>query len=117
MTSKNWAERRRDELIADYAAGKIELVDLANNMFDIGFVDSLRNRSEKGTPQDFIKIVRDFDDLDSIQMYTILQNANELLKYLYESEGNFPGDIYQSGTAAMKKAMAYVDDVFIHPEE
>lgn len=55
-----------------------------------------------------------FDAMDNVQKYNILQNAKALLAYLNEEEG-FPYSAYFEGSTALQKAMAYVDDL-IHPE-
>lgn len=61
-----------------------------------------------------IKAIHDFDDLDNVQKYMILQNAKELLAHLRGEEG-FPYEAYFSGSTALQKAMAYVDDKLLHP--
>lgn len=61
-----------------------------------------------------IRAIHDFDELDYVQMYTILQNAKELLRYLHDLE-DFPYNAYMEGSTALQAAMAHVDDL-IHPE-
>lgn len=62
-----------------------------------------------------IKPVHDFDTLDNVERYTILQNAKELLAYLNDTGTKFPYDTYFQGTKALQDAMAYVDSL-IHFE-
>lgn len=57
----------------------------------------------------------DFDKLDNVQKYMVLQNAKELLAYLNDSYEAFPYDAYSDGSEALKSAMAFVDSV-IHRE-
>jgi hypothetical protein len=61
-----------------------------------------------------IKAIHDFDEIDNVQKYMILQNAKELLAYL-NGEPGFPYDAYFDGSTALQKAMAYVDDKLLHP--
>ena len=61
-----------------------------------------------------IKVIYDFDTIDNVQKYTILQNAKELLAYL-NGEDEFPYEAYFEGSTALQKAMAYVDDKLLHP--
>lgn len=56
-----------------------------------------------------------FDAMDNVQKYNILQNAKALLAYLNEEEA-FPYDSYFEGSTALQKAMAYVDYLIHHPE-
>lgn len=56
----------------------------------------------------------DWKRTDNVQKYMILQNAKELLKLLNEEYEDFPYDSYFSGSEALSKAMAYVDDKMIH---
>jgi len=62
-----------------------------------------------------LKPIFDFDKLDNIQKYVLLQNAKGLLKYLNDEYDEFPYDVYFSGTDALTKSMAFVDSV-IHGE-
>ena len=62
-----------------------------------------------------MKRITDFDKLDNIQKYMLLQNAKELLAYLNDSYDVFPYDAYFNGSESLKSAMAFVDSV-IHGE-
>lgn len=61
-----------------------------------------------------ISYIHDMDELDNVQKYMILQNAKNLLKFLYESEKNFPYDVYFEGSEKLRKAMSFIDDELIH---
>ncbi len=62
-----------------------------------------------------IRAIHDFDELDYVQMYTILQNAKELLRYLHDLE-DFSYDAYYDGSSALQTAMAYIDNNLLHPD-
>lgn len=61
-----------------------------------------------------MSIIVDFKKTDNVQKYMVLQNAKELLRFLQEQYDDFPYDAYFSGSEAISKAMAYVDDILIH---
>lgn len=58
-----------------------------------------------------MKAIHDFDKLDNIQKYTLLQNANELIKHLFVAYDSFPFEAYASGTQALKKSMEFIESV------
>ena len=58
-----------------------------------------------------MKPIFDFDKLDNIQKFVLLQNAKGLLKYLNDEYDEFPYDVYFSGTDALTKSLAFVDSV------
>ena len=59
--------------------------------------------------------IADFDQLDEIQKYMVLQNAKELLAYLNDTYKDFPYESYINGSESLRDAMAFVDSV-IHGE-
>lgn len=60
-----------------------------------------------------IRRIEDFDRVDNVQRLLILQNAKELLAYLWD-ETNLPYEVYFQGSEVLRKAMNYVDDQLIH---
>ena len=60
-------------------------------------------------------VISDFDRLDNVQKYHILQNAKELLAYLNDIHESFPYDAYTAGTESLRDAMTFVDSL-IHAE-
>lgn len=63
-----------------------------------------------------MKRIADFEKLDSVQKYMLLQNARDLVVYLHEEYDDFPNDAYFEATEAIRKVMTYVDDILIHHE-
>lgn len=61
-----------------------------------------------------VEYIRNMDELDNVQKYMVLQNAKDLLKYLHETEEDFPHEVYFEGSEKLKKAMSFVDDELIH---
>lgn len=60
-----------------------------------------------------IRRIEDFDDTDLVQQLLVLQNAKELLAYLWDESG-LPYELYNQGAEVLRKAMSYVDDQLIH---
>lgn len=60
--------------------------------------------------------IDNFEKLDSVQKYMLLQNARDLVVYLHEEHDDFPYDAYFEATEAIRKVMTYVDDILIHHE-
>lgn len=61
-----------------------------------------------------IRAIRDFDHTDMIQQLIILQNAKELLAYLYDEHTRFPYDAYKCGRNALRDAINFIDNEVIH---
>jgi len=63
-----------------------------------------------------LRRIENFERLDSVQKYMLLQNARDLVVHLNDAYDDFPYDVYFSATEAIQKAMMYVDDILIHHE-
>ena len=57
--------------------------------------------------------IENFDKTSYAQQLVVLQNAKELLAFLWD-ETSLPYEVYRSGTDVLQKAIDYVDGELIH---